>query len=288
LLIVFWALLVLSAAIVAWSEWINQGILIDADANRGLEARAMAHSGMAVALNPGVTKLTPLLEKEFSPSLSYRVKMVSEGGRLNINWLLTGEDPQKLGILKLWLEQRGLNAKERDVLVDCLLDYVDADNVPHLNGVEDQGDYHAANRPFESVDEIAQVWGAEPLTRTPGWKDNLTIYSSGPIDLVAAPIDILRLIPGLSETRIQRFVQMRVGQDGIEGTADDPEFGDLGQIFSLLGISANAAELLQPLVTVNDPTTHITSEGRSAKVVRQLEVVTRKGGGNPQILYWKE
>jgi hypothetical protein len=33
---------------------------------------------------------------------------------------------------------------------------------------------------------------------------------------------------------------------------------------------------------------HITSIGHSANVSRQLEVIARKGGGNPAIIYWKE
>jgi hypothetical protein len=42
------------------------------------------------------------------------------------------------------------------------------------------------------------------------------------------------------------------------------------------------------MITVKDQTMHITSEGTAAKVVRQVEVVARKGGANPAILYWKE
>jgi hypothetical protein len=45
---------------------------------------------------------------------------------------------------------------------------------------------------------------------------------------------------------------------------------------------------LSGLVVVKDQTQRIISEGRSANVVRQVEVVARKGGANPQIQYWKE
>ncbi len=295
LLIVFWAILLLSFAIFAWSQWIFQEVTLDADANRGLEATAMAHSGMTVALNARVPKYSPLLEHRFSQAQGYRVKMVSEGGKLNINWLLGPAspdhfepDPAKIALLRHWLETRGLNFRERDILIDCLLDYMDPDNIPRANGVEDTDTYHAANRPFLSVEEIARVWGAEPLTRTPGWKDDLTIYSKGPIDLVAAPIEILRLIPGLGEAQIQNFVKYRAGPDGIDGTEDDPELKNAQEVYSLLGISPAALEQLQGLISVNDPTMHITSEGNSGNVTRRLEVVAQRNASNSQILFWKE
>jgi hypothetical protein len=45
---------------------------------------------------------------------------------------------------------------------------------------------------------------------------------------------------------------------------------------------------LSGLVTQKDQTQRIISEGRAGNAVRQLEVVVRKGGSNPTILYWKE
>src|SRR5947208_653948 len=104
LLMVLWALLLLSGAILAWSPWIANDITLDANASRTMEARAMAHSGVAVALNPAVNKATPLLEHQFSSTQGYRVRMISEGGKLNVNWLLMGEDPTRVALFKRWLE----------------------------------------------------------------------------------------------------------------------------------------------------------------------------------------
>jgi Type II secretion system (T2SS), protein K len=288
LLIVLWALLILAGSLLAWSQWISQDITLDIEANRGLEARAMAHSGMAVALNPQVSKSTPLLAQAFPYNTGYHVKIISEGGKLNVNWFMQGEDPQKVAFFKKWLAYKGLNLQEREIFTDCLLDYIDPDNQRHPNGVEDQGDYHAANRPLLSVDEITKVWGAGPLTKIPGWKDDLTIDSQGPIDLVAAPDYILRLL-GFSELAIKHFLQMRAGPDKIDGTADDYEFKDINEVLMALGMTPEMAQQsIGPLVIANDKTLRITSVGYSTKVVRQLEVVVRKAGGNPQIRSWKE
>lgn len=288
LLIVLWALIILSAAVFTWAKLIQQDIQISGRENRDIEALAMAHSGIALGLHPLVTRKTPLLEEQLGDNMGYKVTIVSEGGKLNINWLIAGEDPRKLEILKQWLAQMGLSFKERETFVDSLLDYVDGDNDPHLNGIEDKGDYHPANRPLQSVDEIAQVANGKLLTEKPGWKDALTIHSQGPIDLTAANENILRLIPGIGELQMQRFLKYRRGPDGVDGTIDDPEFKSVQEIFSFLGVGEAQGKEMGGLIGWKDATMHITSEGTSAKVVRQVEVIARKGGSTPVILYWKE
>ena len=289
LLIVLWALILLSAAVLTWAKVIQQDIQVSGQENREIEARAMAHSGLAIALHPLVTKKTPLLEEELGEGMGYRVKMVSEGGRLNINLLIAGEDPRKLELLKQWLATMDLDFKERETFVDCLLDYVDGDNDKRLNGIEDKDDYHPANRPLQSIDELTQVANAQLLTDKPGWRDQLTVYSSSIVDLSAANENILRVLPGIGDGRMQRFLQYRRGKDGEDGTIDDPELKSVAEIYGFLGLSEKQGnELLGGIIGFKDQTMHITSEGTSAKVVRQVEVVARKGGGNPVYLYWKE
>lgn len=288
LLLVLWALVVLTAAVFTWVAMVQGDLQLHVEANRDVEARAMAHSGLAMAFHPLVTQKTPLLEEDVTPELGYKVRIVSEGGRLNINWLLRGEEPRKLAIFKQWLEARGIEFQQREELVDCLLDYVDGDNLKHLNGLEDTDDYKPANRELTSVDEIAEVAGTQPLVAQPGWKNDLTIDSQGPIDLIAAPLEIMRLLPGLGETRIAAFIKYRQGEDALDGTLDDREFKSLKDIQSFLGLGDAQFKEIGGLVTQKDPTMHITSEGRSGNAYRQVEVVVRKAAGNPQILSWKE
>jgi hypothetical protein len=60
----------------------------------------------------------------------------------------------------------------------------------------------------------------------PGWDDDFTINSSGPIDLAWASRDVLRLCPARDDF-VDRFLQLRRGPDGIDGTADDYPFNNL-------------------------------------------------------------
>lgn len=289
LLVVLWALILLSIAVFAWAKLIHQELELYGEANLGLEARALAHSGMVVALNPAVSKTTPLLQQTTGPERGYSVRMISEGGKLNLRFLLEGEDPAKIDLLKRWLEQRGMDFQEREVFVDCLLDYIDGDDLQRLNGLEETSTYKAPNRMIRTLEEIESVPGSEPLVRSPGWKDQLTLYSQGTIDLLSAPPEVLRLLPGFNDARIELLITVRSGKDGIEGTADDMQFQNVAQVLTYIGFSKAEAQAVSGLVAINDRTMHITSVGTVGKVVRQVEVVARKNPGTKaQIVSWKE
>ncbi|MEQ1862739.1 MAG: hypothetical protein ABMA13_22695 [Chthoniobacteraceae bacterium] len=288
LLLVMWAILMLTAATMTWIAWIQSDMELAANRTHEVEARAMALSGIAIGKHPLVSERTPGLAEELDSQRGFRVRIVGEGGKLNINWLLAGEDQRRLAILKLWLSGHGLDLKQTETLIDCMLDYVDADNLKRLNGVEEELGYVVANRPFQSLDEIERVINIEPLLKSPGWKEELTIYSQGQIDLTAATEPILRMLPGMSEARIARFLIIRRGRDGVDGTDDDYQFKNLQEIQSYLGFTAGQFKELSGLIIAKDQTQRIISEGRAGNVVRQLEVVVRKGGSNPTILYWQE
>jgi len=288
LLLVLWALLLLSAATFGWVAWVQMRLLTGGEESRAMEARVMARSGITLGLHPLVTRLTPLPPEELASGAGYELRIRSEGGKLNINWLLQGEEPMKMTIFKQWLERRGLDFQQRETLVDCLLDYIDADNVKRLNGAEDEGDYHPANRQLRSVEELRQVRGTGPLTSQPGWRDDLTVYSLGPIDLTSASPEVLELLPGLGHSRIQQFIDLRRGPDGLDGTADDRVFTDLAAVQQALALSPAQFEQLRPLVSLNDPTLEIRSIGHSGGTTRTIAVVARKAGGKPQVLSWNE
>ncbi|MDP9292240.1 MAG: general secretion pathway protein GspK, partial [Verrucomicrobiota bacterium] len=288
LILALWALLLLSAAVFAWVKFLDAEISVGSEANLGLEAKALAHTGVAVALHPLVSQQTALLSDTLAPERSYKATLVGEGGKLNLNWLLAGEDPKHRELLKNFLSRAGLGFEEQDVLIDCLLDWVDPDATKHLNGMEESPDYHPPNRPLQSLDEVAQVHGSKPLVSQPDWRNYFTLLSQGPIDLTSAPVEVLRAVPGIGDARAARFLQIRQGPDGKDGTKDDHIFKDVGEVRSFLGFSEQQFQELAGLVTMKDPTVHITSEGRAGKVYRQIEVVARKVSGNPNILLWKE
>lgn len=289
LLLALWAMMVLSAAVLVWAAFIQQTLSVSGEQQLDTEARAMAHSGLALAMHPLVSKETPALRMQESNNPGFRVQMVSEGGKLNINTMLIGEDPRRIDLFKRWLEGRGIDFNERERMVDCMLDWIDADDVKHLNGMENDKGYFPPNRgQFFSVNELEEVQGAEVLTSQPGWKDDLTVDSKGQIDLTSAETHIIRLLPGTNEAGIDRFLQWRRGPDQVDGTIDDPAIQKLEQVQQFLGMNQNQWKAIRDLVGLKDNNWRIKVEGWSGNVHRQVEVVAAKGGANPRIIDWKE
>ncbi len=288
LLIVLWALMVLTLVIVSLASQIQRDLGGQAEENSGLDARALAYSGAQVAMHPATSPLTPALSQDFEGDRAYRAKIEGEGGRLNLNWLMAGEDQKKLEVLKSYLTYKGLNFSQREAFVDSLLDWVDPDSERRLNGNETPVRGPIANQPLQDLSELKQIPACDPITSQPDWERDFTLLSRGPIDVQWASEQILSSIPGVGEARARALVQFRRGPDGEDGTPDDRKIKDLTEARSLLGLGQKEFEALGGLLSLNDPTIHIISEGRSATVIRRIEAVVVKQGAQPQILQWRE
>jgi len=282
LILSLWALLLLSAALFAWLKYINQSIAVTGQRNNGLEAKALAHSGVMVALNQQVTLQTPLLNQQLATDRGYKVQMSGEGGRLDLNWIFAltqagvPADQGRVGIFMTYLQRRGLNIQQQNRLRDCILDWLTPGNIPRLNGAKAEGSYQPPGRgSFVSVEELALVKGSQPLVSQ------------------SASLRILECLPGIGESNAVRFLKVRQGPDGIDGTADDHAFANTAEALSTLGVapgSAQAAALGNYANIENPPLSvvHIKSTGQCGNVYRQVEVVANRALKPPNILSWKE
>ena len=160
--------------------------------SRSLEARALAFTGLQIALHPMSSYKTPALRRTVDPTHRYAARILGEGGKLNLNWVLIGEDPRKLEMFKRYLESRGLNFQEREILVDSMLDWIEPGDTHHLNGTKVGLDgLPVPKRPFQDLVEIRRVNGSEPLTRLPNWDKDFTLLSKGAVDLQWAGEDVI-------------------------------------------------------------------------------------------------
>jgi len=159
-----------------------------------------------------------------------------------------------------------------------------------LGGAEDEPGYKAANKLLTSLEELKQVRGWGEFTSTPDWDADFTLKSTGQIDLTWAPRDVLLALPGMTEIRVDQFLQIRRGPDDIEGTEDDPKFTNLDEVAVALGFSREQATQLfaSGLVGLNDPVLRVVSVGQSGAVTRTVRMVIRKVGNSIQLLTWKE
>ncbi|MEO5720944.1 MAG: hypothetical protein ABIR71_05670 [Chthoniobacterales bacterium] len=288
LMLALWALFVLSAMIVAWALDIDARLTINGEASRVLEAEAMASSGSEIALHPSVTSATPVLRGGVSRTQTYEARITGEGGRLNLNWTLAGENPDRIELLRKYLEVKGVDLNERDRMIDTLLDWVDPDNLVRLNGAEIDGDYRPANTLLVRVEDVKRIRGWQEFCAQPDWDAGFTVNSTGPVDLAWAPRDLLLALPGMTEQIVEQFLQQRAGPDGVDGTEDDAPFKTLDDVRVALGLAPDQFKLLAPLVGFRDQVVRIVSTGRSGNVTRVVQMVVRKTGNIPQLITWKE
>ena len=288
IMLALWALFLLSAMIISWALDIDSHLVVGGQANRILEAEAMACSGAEVALHPSIKPGSPNLSRRVNSRESYEARLTGEGGRLNLNWLIAGEDPQKLEVLRKYLEVKGIDLNERDRMIDCLLDWVDPDNLVRLNGAEDSEDYHPANKLLTRIDELKKVKGWLEFTSVPGWDNDFTLNSNGPIDLTWASREVLLALPGMTETMVDNFLQTRRGPDGIDGTQDDTQFKDQNDVRAALNLTAEQFKQLNGLIGFKDPVFRVVSVGKSGDTTRVVQMVFRRIGFAPQMITWKE
>ena len=289
LMLALWALFLLSAMIISWALDIDSRLALSGNANRVLAAEAMAASGAEVALHPSIAPGSPNLHRQMGDRESYEVGVTGEGGRLNLNWLTAGEDPTRVGILRRYLELKGVELNDRDTMIDSLLDWVSPNiGLHHLNAPPETDDYHPAHAPLTSVDELKKIFGWAEFTSKPGWDEDFTVNNSGPIDLVWASRDVLRSLPGMGDDLVDHFLQLRRGPDGIDGTADDAQFNSLADVQSVLGLTPEQFQQIASLVGFKDQIFRILSMGKSGDLTRSLQMIVRKGGSIPQVISWKE
>ena len=289
LLLVLCALVVLSFVVIALARRVDQSVFLASRETRALDARALAYSGLQIGLHPQSSVRTPAMRSQRDRNHRYEARIVGEGGRLQLNWMLAGEDPAKIDVLKEYLRMKGLKAEECDLLVDCMLDYVGPGNIKHLNGSRVTVDGSPVpGQPFDDLAQVRRVVGNEPLTRLPNWQDGFTLFSQGPIDLKWADEDLIGALPGVGLDRARAFIQRRRGPDSLDGTPDDYPINTVADAAALLGFNSNTLAQLQALLSVNDPTVRIISRGQALDTERTIEVIARKNGAQPQIIQWKE
>lgn len=286
-MLALWALFLLSAMVIAWALDVDSRITISGNASRVVEAEAMACSGAEVALDPEVEAGSSVLHGSLGRNQTYEARITGEGGRLNLNWILSGENPQRLELLRKYLEVKGIDLNERERMMDSLLDYVDPDNLVRLNGAEAEQNYRPKNALLQRIEELKEVKGWEQFTARRNWEADFTLYSGGPIDLAWASREVLLALPGFNEQIVDRYLELRRGPDGIEGSPDDPFFESLDAVRVALGFSPEQFAQLSGLVGFKDPIVRVVSVGKSSDATRTVQMVIRKSG-LPQMIRWKE
>jgi len=147
---------------------------------------------------------------------SYEVTIRNESGRIDIN---------RAGA-KLWkavLGGFGLDAQERNVIVDSIMDWRDANDLHRPNGAED--DYYQSLEPpynckdgdFDTVDELLLVRGVTPELFYNGLEQLVSVLPDSKtedhdfdrININAAPEAMLGRLPGMTPELVEAVQDFR-------------------------------------------------------------------------------
>lgn len=286
---VLWLIAILAMACMTALRVISFDLEIATAKIHGSRARQIAEMGIAVGSNPAVKRSDPLLRQmKGETGEGYEVRVVSEGGRFNINGILLQDDKDLLSsIFSDW----GLDLDQSQEVVDALSDWVDADDNVALNGAEKK-DYEKAgrinqpfNRPFYDLSEVRLVRGMDLVEAVrPDWRNWFTIWSSGGLDLNEASAE---LIAAAAESPVEQadiIPEMVRGLDGVRDTEDDVPFQNAAAALDLLGIDVNGRPDLARRFTVNDSTTRIESIGQAEGAKRKITIIVRNRAGKPALL----
>jgi general secretion pathway protein K len=250
LIMVLWVIAVLSVVVLEFSFAMRTEVNITQNYKEELQLYAMVQGGVQRTIaeliykhDSKVQQLRKTLTAEEVPpeqkewvtdGRSYfipfnqgtcEIRVMSEAGKININ--LVSEQ-----MLRKIITLLGLEGEARDIVVDSILDWKDADDFYRLNGAEEsyyqslKEPYQCKNASFDSIEELLLVrgvnralfYGRSDIKEEEegekgiqaGLKDIFSIYSpAGQVDINSAPPVVLKLVLTIPEDVLQKIVQVR-------------------------------------------------------------------------------
>jgi len=234
LIVVLWAVALISAAMLGLAAILQRQLGQELASLQNSRAVLVAESGVQMCLNPQIQPgavemasraVSTELQKGWGVPVEFIVRaedLRGEEGKINLNALALGDREFCRRILTNLLGLWDVSPTTSSAFIDGLLDYVDAD--AQTTGNNDLTEERAKNAPLERLDEVEKIPGWDQVqkeAKVADWKGKFTIYGSGKLSLKSADEDVIEAWLGLSQGSAARFVQYRVGVDGIYGTADD-------------------------------------------------------------------
>jgi len=229
-----------------------------------------------------------------------RIRIQDEGGKIDINRIPDRALRDVIGFM-------GLDAQNRDIVVDSILDWRDENQFHRANGAEEPY-YRSLPEPYSCkdgfIDVLEELLLVKGVTREifyggrigttmaatiglktpldgPGLVDIFTVYASrGRVNINTAPKAVLEAIPGIGPERAATIIRAR----------EKEEFRSVQEVRSKLGQEARAAE---PFLSVS-PSSFFTiyAEGEVETGVRRAVrgVVYITGGKTPsyKIVQWDD
>ena len=277
LFLVLWILMLLSVIVGEFCHAMRTEVNITRNFKEEAQSYYIARAGVTIGINELLRHLArpaavvsvkgreedapedPWRINQAMPDFAYgggffRVRLEDEGGKVNIN----RAGP---GLLRAMLDGFDLSDAERDVIVDSILDWRDADDFHRMNGAESEyyealpDPYRAKNGDFSSPEELMRVRGVTAEIFYGGLEEMITVHPGNPrlplaaaagasrggshavpfsydrINVNAAPVLLLASLPGMTRELAEAVITAR----------EIEPFRSYGDLVSVLGSEAYGA-----------------------------------------------
>jgi type II secretory pathway component PulK len=282
LLLVLWAIMLMSFAVIGLIANLSRGLDESLHAEKEFRARLLLQSARTLSQHPDIEWGDPLLRQRVSSASSYDIVLGTEGMRLAINQLATSA-VQRVFARRLF-EKWGMDHANAEALVDSLADWIDKDDQPRPHGAENDfyrqlGSPHFPfNRPFDDIEDVLLVRGAEELDFARwDWRDFVTLYGDGTIDVHRAPGELLEALFDVTRGEVQRFLAARLGPDGQPDTEDDRHFTSLGEARAMLDVPPPNYTAVSALLTLDHPIKRAECTAAVGNLERHLTIIRGPG-----------
>jgi type II secretory pathway component PulK len=267
LLLVLFAILLLSGLITATVAFVRNDIDEYEALNKEFRARQLAESGLAFGIDPQVQNQDRgLLEQQMLGGGRFEVVISSESTKLNINFILqNGRDDLLNNLFVAW----GIAPKTADTAIEGLRRYLSDTGAPQTASTN--GKVIQIARQFTSVEEMSLVPEFRPvMEKQQDWANYFTIWGDGKIDVNLADAQMISIVTGITPATADQAVKYRFGPDGKPFTSDDRVYKSMDEVRAALGMSPEQFQLVQDLLSLNSAVDRIESTGIIAGYQKQI------------------
>jgi general secretion pathway protein K len=212
----------------------------------------------------------------------------------------------------------GVDAGDSGPITASILDWIDRDKNPHINGTESDY-YQTLDQPYKAKDgfmddlselllvrgvtpEIYGLEGQTPPPPPPSFQDRLgfqvpvgpratlkelfTPISTGQININTASATVLQLLPLVDENTAQQIIMFRSGQE----TGQPIPFRNVNELINVPGINAQIMPQLQRLCSTRSSTFEVHIDAEINGIHRHYYAILRRNNvRDVQVLtfHWK-
>jgi len=226
----------------------------------------------------------PVTARRTTEDGEVEIKITDENARININTA----DSNRLRSLFLYA---GIPDDEITELLDCILDWKDADDEHHLSGAESDyyeglsDPYKAKNGDFTVPEELALLKGMKPeYFKNDGEGDGegeaksllslITTFGGKTMNINTVSAEVMQIL-GLDESEIEAIMKQRTREAGGWRTSQ----------YSSKGLNATASQNIRIEVMARTANSNL---GVKIVAVLHRKPALEEGGYKIQTLYWRE